>query len=104
MKIYTVTTQSQYDYDFSVATMQHGAFFYKDNALRQLTQQIKKFKEAHKDDKKEYSNKDIYPEECDGAWTEYSDFANGYWCVGFGFEQHHECHQICIDEFELDVK
>ena len=104
MKIYVVTTQSQYDYDFSVATLKHGAFFYHENALRQLLQQIKKFKTAHKDDKKEYTNKELYREEGDGAWTEFSDLEHGYWCVSFGFEEHHECHQICIDEFELDVK
>jgi hypothetical protein len=104
MKVYTVTTQSKYDYDFSVVTLKHGAFFNKENALKQLLQEIKKFKTQHKDDKKEYTNKEYYQDESDGAWTECTDLAHGYWCVDFGFEERHECHQICIDEFDLSVK
>ena len=104
MKIYTVTTMSKRDYDFSVETIKHGAFFEKENALARLLKEVKKFKSAHKSEKKEYTNKDYYEDEENGAWTEYENFVDGYWCVEFGFEEHHECHQICIDEFDLDAK
>lgn len=101
-KIYVVTTQSKIDYDFSVETIKHGAFNCFDNAVERLKKEVRKFKKAHKDDYKEYTNKDYYEDEDNGAWTEYKGFEDGYWGVHFGFEEHYESHQITVEEFIIE--
>lgn len=101
-KIYVVVTQSKRDYDFSVETIKHGAFNSFSNAVERLQKEVKKFKKNHKDDRKEYTNKDYYEDELNGAWTEYEDFKNGYWSVSFGFEEHYENHTITVEEFIIE--
>ena len=102
MKFYTVTTQSKFDYTFSVETEKHGAFMNFDAALNKLKEVVEKFKKEYKEEFKEYSNSEYYEDENDGALTVCEDYETGYWFCGFGFEEHHEEHQICIDEWEVE--
>lgn len=102
MKFFTVTTMSKYDYTFSVETEKHGAFTSFDAALKRLKEVVEKFKENYKDEFEEYSDSELYEDENDGALTIYEDYETGYWSCGFGFEERHESHQICIDEWEAE--
>lgn len=101
-KIYVVTTQSQCDYDFSVTTLKHGAFFDPQNALNRLIEVVKTFKSNHEYEFNKYSNKECYVDELNGALVETEDFENGYWSCSFGFQDDHQCHSICIDEFNVE--
>ena len=98
MKIFTVTTQSKIDYDFSVTTIKHGAFTNFEAALKRLKDVVEDFKMAHRKDFEEYSNKGYY----EGALVIYEDFEKGYWGCDYGFQEHHEEHHICIDEWEVE--
>lgn len=102
MKIFTVTTQSKFDYDFSVETIKHGAFTSFKAALARLKDVVEDFKTAHKEDFEEYSDKENYEDEDSGALVIYEDFDKGYWGCHYGCQEHYESHQICIDEWEVE--
>lgn len=102
MKIFTVTTQSKFDYDFSVETIKHGAFTSFEAALERLKDVVEDFKMAHKKPFDRYSDKEYYPDEESGCLVIYEDYENGYWGCHYGYEEHYECHQICIDEWEVE--
>lgn len=101
-KIYTVTTLSKVDYDFSVEVKRHGAFESFDKAVKRLKSVVKDFKNKYIGDYEKYSNTEKYPDEESGAWTVIEDFENGYWRVSFGYEEDYELHQICIDEYKVE--
>lgn len=103
MKFFTVTTMSKCDYAFSVETEKHGAFTSFDAALKRLKEVVEKFKKDYKGEFEEYSNSEYYENEDDGALTIYEDYETGYWFCGFGFEERHEEHQVCIDEWEVEA-
>ncbi len=102
MKFFTVSTLSKIDYDFSVETLKHGAFVSFDAALVRLKEVVEKFKAKHQDDFETYSDEEEYPDEDSGALVVTEDYEAGYWCCHFGFEEHYENHQICIDEWEVE--
>ena len=102
MKIYTVQSVDKYDYDFSVEIGRHGAFHEKEGALDVAKEEFKKLKLAYAKEIVIYSDKDDYPDEdCGGLYIE-EDSENGYYCLSFGFEEHHERHTIGVDEWKLD--
>ena len=101
-KVYVVTTQSVFDYDASVISLKHGAFVDPQNALNRLIEVVAKFKTDHSHELDKYSDKDIYADEFNGALMETEDFENGYWSCSFGFQDDHQCHSICIDEFDIE--
>jgi hypothetical protein len=103
-KIYVVTTLSRVDYDLSVTTIKHGAFKDYADAVSKLAEVIKEFEIEYQKDIDRYAkynkeNPADSPEE--QALYIFNDINNGYYCCNFGFEEHYESHQICIDEFEL---
>lgn len=102
MKIYTVSTMSKIDYDFSVEVIKHGAFASFESAHEQWERAVAEFKYDHWRDIDKYSNKEIYQDEEFGALYMETDDEHGYFCCNFGFEQDFESHQICIDEWDLD--
>ena len=102
-KIYTVTTLSKADYDFSVEMLKHGAFESFDKAVEKLKSVVKDFKQRYVKIFEKYSNIENYPDEESGAWTETIDFDAGYWHVSFGYDEHYESHHICVDEYKIEV-
>jgi len=101
-KIYTVITLSKIDYDFSVQVIQHGAFEDFNNAVKRFKSVVEEFKKEYVEEFERYSDEERYPDEEYGAWTVIEDLENGYWRVSFGFEEHYECHQICIGEYKIE--
>lgn len=102
MKIYTVSTLSKIDYDFSVETLKHGAFKSLDAALVRLKEVVEAFKVKHQDDFEEYSDRENYEDEDSGALMIYENFNEGWWVCHYGFEEHYEKHQIYIEEWEVE--
>ena len=102
-QVYAVTTLSQDDYDFSVTMLKHGAFEKRENALARLKEVVAKFKENYQNEFEKYSNEDDYPNEESGALVIEDDIEQlGYWRCSFGFEEHHQTHQITIEEWEME--
>lgn len=101
-KVYIVTTQSKCDYDFSVLTINHGAYNSFANAVARVKKEVKKFKKNHESDRKQYSDREYYEDESEGLWTEHEDYSTGYWAVSFGHEEWHEYHIISVDEFKIE--
>lgn len=98
-KVYTVQYQVKYDYDFSVETTNHGCFKSKEDAIDVLSKVVAKVKANHEDDMEEYSDKEIYPDEDDGAL--YIEEENDVFYMTFGYQEHHEVHTVWIDEWEV---
>lgn len=101
-KIYTVVTMIQYDYDFSVESTKHGAFFNRDNALAKLKEVVEKHKNSIANHIEKYSNKEEYYDEDAGAYTETEDYDNNYWCCYYGTRDHRVVHQVTIEEFDIE--
>ena len=102
MKIYTIERMDKFDYDFSVELKKCGCYVDKEKALQRAKEVYEGMCGEHEDEMKEYSDEDEYPEVCDGALEVEEDSENGYYFIGFGFEEHHECHSIAVEEWELD--
>lgn len=102
MKIYTVERMDKYDYDFSVELKKCGCYVDKEKALQRAKQVYEGMCGEYEDEMKEYSDEDEYPEVCDGALEVEEDPEDGYYFIGFGFEEDHECHSVAVEEWELE--
>lgn len=102
MKIYTVERMDKYDYDFSVELKKCGCYADKEKALQRAKQVYEGMCGECEDEMKEYSDEDEYPEVCDGALEVEEDPESGYYFIGFGHEEHHECHSVAVEEWELE--
>ena len=89
MKIYTVSSMSKIDYDFSVEMCNHGAFVNKADAIERA--------------KMEFRNMTLMldmPKNDDEIYWEEDD-TYGYYCVSFGINEHYEHHTAYVEEWEL---
>lgn len=102
MKVYVVTKQSKCDYDFSVETTKHGAFFNFDKAVERVREVVNDFKPSIENEIKRYSDVNVYHDEDGGLYTETDEILEGFWECHYGFEEHYETHCICVDEFEVE--
>ena len=101
MKIYTVSSMSKLDYDFSVSICNHGAFVNKADAIECAKREFEKTKQDHAGDIIKYSDKEIYTEEYNGALYMEEDDEYGYYCVSFGAFERYECHSVYVETWEL---
>ena len=99
MKVYTVQYQEKCDYDFSVLVTNHGCFKNKEDAIETLRRVVTNIKEDHKKDIEEYSDKDTYLNEDEGAL--YIEEDDDFFHMRFGYQEHHEGHTVWIDEWEV---
>ena len=102
MKIYTVERVDKYDYDFSVESRKGGCYADKEKALQKAKQVYESMCGEYEDEMKEYSDKDEYEDEDDGALYVEEDSENGYYEISFGYEEDHECHSVAVEEWELE--
>lgn len=100
MKIYIVTTQSEYE--LSVETVKHGAYASYISARNKWRNIVQDFMTTHKFEIDKYQNEESYPDEESGHLYMQTDYGNGYFICKYGAEEHRETHQICIDEYELE--
>lgn len=103
MKMYVVSSMSKYYYDFSVETRKHGCFRpeSRDKAIAKAREFFEHLKNVCKEDIDEYSNEEEYPDEDSGALYIEEDDEYGYYQISFGTEEHHECHCVYVDEYEV---
>lgn len=101
MKIYTVSSMSKIDYDFSVEICNHGAFVNKADAIECAGSEFEKIKNKYVDEIIKYSDMEIYIDESDGRLYSEEDHEYGYYCLSFGACEHYECHSVYVEEWEL---
>lgn len=102
MKIYTVERIDKYDYDFSVEISKHGCFTNKEKAVQKAKLVYESMCGAYKDEMIKYSDEVCYEDEASGKLYVEEDAENGYYCIAFGFEEHYECHNVAVEEWELE--
>lgn len=98
MKVYNVMALDKIDYDFSVELMQKGCYLRKEDAIRCKEDVARVIKSKFKKEIQKYSDPEEYAE---GAGLTYIEEDEDYFEVSFGFEEHHECHQVWIDELDV---
>ena len=101
MRIYTVSSMSKIDYDFSVDMFNHGAFVNKADAIECAKREFEKIKRQHVNEIIKYSNKEIYADEFNGGLYIEEDNGYGYYCISFGMDEHYEHHSAYVEEWEL---
>lgn len=101
MKIYTVQRKDKFYYDFSVELKKCGCFASIEDAKQQARLVYEKMCGEYEDEMLEYSDKDEYEDEDDGALYVEEDFENGYYEISFGYEEDHEVHNVTVNEWEL---
>ena len=100
VKIYTVSSMSKIDYDFSVEICNHGAFVNKADAIECAKSEFEQIKKDHAGDIIEYSDIEVYTE-LNGILYMEEDDEYGYYCVSFGAFERYECHSAYVEEWEL---
>lgn len=101
MKVYTVQRKDKFDYDFSVMLTKCGCFADKEKAKKRARSVYEGMCGEYEDEMLEYSDKDEYEDEYDGALVVEEDPENGYYCISFGYEENHEVHNVAVNEWEL---
>ena len=101
MKVYTVQRKDKFYYDFSVELKKCGCFTDIEEAKRKAKTVYEKMCGEYEDEMLEYSDKNEYEDEDDGALAIEEDFENGYYRISFGFEENYEVHSVAVDEWEL---
>lgn len=101
MKIYTVQRKDKFYYDFSVELKKCGCFKDIEEAKRKAKSVYESMCGEYEDEMLEYSDKDEYEDEDDGALYVEEDYENGYYEISFGYEEDHEVHTVAVNEWEL---
>ena len=103
MKIYVVSSMDKIDYDFSVEMHKHGCFrpSSRDKAIAKAKEVFESLKYLYEEEIEQYSDKEEYPDEDSGAVYIEEDDEYGYYEISFGTEEHHECHCVYVDEYEV---
>ena len=104
MKVYTVQRQDKIDYDFSVELLNLGCFASKEKAAERAMVEYESMQGEYEDQMLKYSDKDIYdPDEYgSGALYVEEDIADGYYVITYGADEHHECHSVWVDEWDIE--
>jgi hypothetical protein len=101
MKVYTVLRQDKFDYDFSTTLVKCGCYVDKEAAKQKAKSIYEGMCGEYEDEMLEYSDKDNYEDEDDGALYVEEDPENGYYEISFGYEEDHEVHSVAVDEWVL---
>ena len=99
MRIYTVERMDKYDYDFSVEIKKYGAFKDRKKAIRKAKEVYETMCGEYKDGMAKYSNEE---DEASGKTRVEEDAENGYYLVAFGHDEDYECHNVAVNEYEIE--
>lgn len=99
MKIYTVERLDKFDYDFSVELKKCGCFYNKEKALQKAKEVYESMCGEYKDGMARYADEE---DEASGKTRIEEDAENGYYFVAFGHDEDYECHNVAVNEYEIE--
>lgn len=99
MKIYTVERLDKFDYDFSVELKKCGCFYNKEKALQRAKEVYETICSEYEDGMTKYGNEE---DDTNGKTRVEEDAENGYYLVAFGHDEDYECHNVAVNEYEIE--
>jgi hypothetical protein len=103
MKVYTVSRQDKYDYDFSVESIKIGCYADLAKAIAAAKREYIMMVAQYDDEIDKYADTEMYdPNEPDsGALYTEVDNDHGFYAVNFGYHEDYESHVVWVDEWDV---